>query len=122
MFVASGGISALVQALQDGSSRAKASAVELLLGFAMDGHDNQEWIGAAPGAIAALVDLLRCTSIACVRFSQFGGRKPKIGSASIRFLPRLLDAGLCIKSRNRLASHRSAMLSKFLLERPSDCT
>ena len=61
MFVASGGISALVQALHDGSLRAKAAAVQLLQGFAMDGVDNQEWIGAAPGAIAALVDLLRCS-------------------------------------------------------------
>ena len=59
-FVAAGGISALVHSLQEGSSRAKAAAVELLLGFAMDGVDNQEWIGAAPGAIPSLVDMLRC--------------------------------------------------------------
>jgi len=58
--VAAGGISALVHSLQEGSSRAKAAAVELLLGFAMDGVDNQEWIGAAPGAIPSLVDMLRC--------------------------------------------------------------
>lgn len=45
--------------LQDGSSRAKAAAVELLLGFALDGVDNQEWMGAAPGGIPSLVDLLR---------------------------------------------------------------
>jgi hypothetical protein len=57
--VAAGGISALVHSLQEGSSRAKAAAVELLLGFAMDGVDNQEWIGAAPGAIPSLVDMLR---------------------------------------------------------------
>lgn len=57
--VGSGGISALVSALQDGSMRAKAAASRLLLGFAAEGPDAQEWIAAAPGAIAALVDLLR---------------------------------------------------------------
>lgn len=57
--VGAGGISALVSALQDGSSRAKAAASRLLLGFAAEGPDVQEWIAAAPGAIAALVDLLR---------------------------------------------------------------
>ena len=60
--MAAGGISALVHSLQEGSSRAKAAAVELLLGFAMDGVDNQEWIGAAPGAIPSLVDMLRWRS------------------------------------------------------------
>ncbi len=57
--VGSGGISALVSALQDGSMCAKAAASRLLLGFAAEGPDAQEWIAAAPGAIAALVDLLR---------------------------------------------------------------
>ena len=57
--MSSGGISALVHVLQDGSSRAKAAAVELLLGFALDGVDTQEWIAAAPGAVSSLVDLLR---------------------------------------------------------------
>ena len=78
-FVAAGGISALVHSLQEGSSRAKAAAVELLLGFAMDGVDNQEWIGAAPGAIPSLVDMLRsgsllqskcCTDIQSLRACQ----------------------------------------------------
>jgi hypothetical protein len=59
--VGAGGISALVSALQDGSSRAKAAASRLLLGFAAEGPESQEWIAAAPGAVDGLVDLLRCT-------------------------------------------------------------
>lgn len=58
--VGAGGISALVSALQDGSSRAKAAASRLLLGFAAEGPESQEWIAAAPGAVDGLVDLLRC--------------------------------------------------------------
>ena len=57
--VGAGGISALVAALQDGSMRAKGAASRLLLGFAVEGGEAQEWIAAAPGAVAALVDLLR---------------------------------------------------------------
>lgn len=60
--VGAGGISALVSALQDGSMRAKAAASRLLLGFAAEGPESQEWIAAAPGSIAALVDLLRWAS------------------------------------------------------------
>ena len=38
----------------------QAAASRLLLGFAAEGPDSQEWIAAAPGAVPALVDLLRC--------------------------------------------------------------
>mmetsp|Transcript_18613 Transcript_18613/g.56177 ORF Transcript_18613/g.56177 Transcript_18613/m.56177 type:complete len:1043 (+) Transcript_18613:379-3507(+) len=59
--LSAGGISALVKALQDGSMRAKAASSKLLLGFAVEGPDSQEWISAAPGAVSALVDLLRAS-------------------------------------------------------------
>ncbi len=93
--MAAGGISALVHSLQEGSSRAKAAAVELLLGFAMDGVDNQEWIGAAPGAIPALVDMLRSAFLLwqllhrCACFEH--GSRPHAGRARCKPSQGLLE-------------------------------
>lgn len=84
--VGAGGISALVSALQDGSSRAKAAASRLLLGFAAEGPESQEWIAAAPGAVDGLVDLLRCALHSSQAASTFRHLVLHCGSSAVRLL------------------------------------